>query len=156
MAALRRATQLNPNNALVANSAGTLNLFKGDLEQAGLLLERARRLSPGDPAAYLLLTGLACVRLLQGASAEALALCIESVSVKADWNFTWWVMASASGQRGDLARAGVAFTQLSRLRRESPLAFPSFTVFSDLERRARFLDGLRKAGLADGAGQALP
>jgi len=47
-----------------------------------------------------------------------IALCIESVNVKTDWNFTWWVMASASGQRGELDRAREALAQLSRLRQD--------------------------------------
>jgi len=53
LAALRRATALNPNAALVANLAGTANLFAGDLLHADEQLERVHRLNPADPAAFM-------------------------------------------------------------------------------------------------------
>jgi predicted Zn-dependent protease len=103
--ALRRATELNPNNALVSNLVGTANMFAGDLAEARGQLERARRLSPRDPAAFLFLSGLACVELLMGRAREALACCVESANANPDWDFTWWVIAAIAGELGQDERA---------------------------------------------------
>lgn len=105
LAALRRATALNPNASLVANVAGTPNLFAADLLQGGEQLERVRRLNPVDLAAFMFLSALACVRMLMGQPGAALAPCAESVAANPDWDFTWWVTAAAAGEAGDLARA---------------------------------------------------
>jgi TolB-like protein len=150
LAALRRATARNPNNALIANLAGTAHLFAGDLDEAQRQLERVRRLSPSDPAAFMFVSGLACVRLLLGAPAEALRLCTESAAIHPDWEFTWWVTAAAAGALGEAARVRDALGQLRRLEGREALTLPAFRVFADEERRERLLEGLRRAGLRAG------
>ncbi len=154
LAALRRATVRNPNNALVANLAGTANLFAGDLDEARRQLERVRRLSPSDPAAFMFVTALACVRLLLDEPMEALHLCTESVAIHPDWEFTWWVIAAAAGELGQEPRARDALSNLRRLGGHGELSLPGFRVFAGAERRERLLGGLRKAGLgrADATG----
>lgn len=140
LAALRRASALNPNAALVANLAGTANLFAGHLREAGERLERVRRLNPVDPAAFMFLSALACVRLLTDQPEAALALCAESVAANPDWDFTWWVTAAAAGE---------ALRNLRRIGPDSRLTFPSFRIFRVAQRRERLLAGLRKAGMGE-------
>ena len=148
LAALKRATTLNPNHALIANLAATVNLFAGHLEEADRHLSHVRRLSPDDPAAFLFLTALGCVRLLRGDADAALALCTESAAVNPDSDFTYWVLGSAAGHARSERRAMEAFAQLTRLDPGTPLALPRLLVFQNAERRTRLVAGLRRAGLA--------
>lgn len=147
LAALRRATALNPNAALVANLAGTAHLFGGDLLQAREQLERVRRLNPADPAAFMFISALACVRLLLGEPLAALALCAEAVAANPDWDFSWWVAAAAAGEASDAARAAEAVRNLQRIGPDRVLGFPRFRIFRDDQRREQLLAGLRKTGL---------
>ena len=148
LAALRRACALNPNAALVANLAGTAQLFGGDLDSAVEQLERVRQLSPVDPAAFMFLSALACARLLRGEAQAALGLCAESVAANPDWDFTWWVAAAAAGEAGDATQAAQALRHLRRIGPAPGLTFPKFLIFRDEQRRHRLLASLRKAGLA--------
>jgi len=150
LAALRRATALNPNAALVANLAGTANLFAGNLVQAAEQLERVLRLSPADPASFMFVSALACVRLLLDEPHAALGLCADSAAANPNWDFTWWVTAAAAGEAKDADRAEEAFQNLLRIGPDRTLAFPGFRIFRDDIRRERLLSGLRKAGLRDG------
>jgi TolB-like protein len=147
LAALRRATALNPHAALVANLAGTAHLFGGDLQEARAQLERLRHLNPIDPAAFMFISALACVRLLLGQPRPALALCAESVAANPDWDFTWWVTAAAAGEAGDTDRAREALDNLLRIGPDSCLSLPRFRIFREPQRREQLLAGLRKAGL---------
>ena len=107
----------------------------------------AKRLSPADPSGFLLTTALGCSHLLSGDAETALALCAQSAAMNPNWDFTWWVLAAAAGERSNDAKAREAFANLSRLRPEGPIAFPAFRVFVDPARRALILRGLRKTGL---------
>ena len=147
LAALRRATALNPHSALVCNFAGTANLFAGDLAEAQRRLEMAKRLSPSDPSGFLLTTALGCSHLLSGDPEAALTLCVQSAAMNPNWDFTWWILAAAAGERSDEAKAREALANLSRLRPEAPVAFPAFRVFVDPARRNLILQGLAKTGL---------
>ena len=146
LAALQRACTLNPNAALIANLAGTAQLFAGHPGKAVHQLERLRALSPSDPAAFLFLAALACAHLMTGQPQQALALGAEATAANPDWDFAWWVSAAAAGEAGDAARAAQA---LSHLRRIGParLEFPRFRAFRDDRQREFLLQGLSKAGL---------
>lgn len=148
--ALQRATELNPNNAFVAMNAGWGQVFAGDLDKALANFERARELSPLDPTAFYVLTGLGMAHALQGRYEEAVALASASAALYEDWDATCGVLVAANALLGrlDEARAGlVKFLQL----------LPGLTV-SEYGRLARFRDqarleliqkGLRIAGLPE-------
>ena len=148
--ALQRATDMNPNNAFVAMNAGWGQVFAGDLDNALANFERARELSPADPTAFYVLTGLGMAHALQGRYEEAVALASASVALYEDWDATYGVLVAANALLGRLeaARAGLAkFLQL----------LPGLTV-SEYGRLARFRDrarleliqkGLRLAGLPE-------
>jgi Flp pilus assembly protein TadD len=65
-AALRRALVLNPNNAFVAMNVGWAHNFAGEPSTALQILGRAHALSPNDPSAFYVLTGLGMSNLLLG------------------------------------------------------------------------------------------
>lgn len=149
LAALRRAVALNPNNALVSNFAGTANLCGGSLGEALTHLERAQRLSPSDPAAFMFITAQALVHLLAGRYAKARALATESAALNPDWELTWMVLGASAAETGQIDRAREAVVNLQRTLPGAVISHPYFLVIADLNRRAILLDGLRKAGLQE-------
>lgn len=150
MAAVRRAAALNPNNALVSNFAGTANVVAGDLDEALTHLERAERLSPSDPAAFLFMTGQAIAHLFAGRYAKAAEIAAKSATINPDWDWTYLVLARAAAEMGELDIARHAVANILRLSPGLTISVLAKTVpFADPSRRAKWLDGLRKAGLPD-------
>ena len=149
LAALRRAAEINPSNALVSSHAGTANLFAGSLDEARVHLERAKALSPSDPAAFMFISALACVHYLSGRCDRALALATESAAINPGWEFTWMVLAAAAAAMGQHDRARAALDNLLSALPNARISHPTFLVFADPKRRAMMQDGLRKAGLAE-------
>lgn len=148
LAAVRRAAGANPNHALIRILAGTAELIAGGLDEAISHLERARRLSPHDPGAFMITTALACAHLFAGLPRVALALCIESVVENPEWDFTWWVLAAAAGESGELSKAHEAFTNLGRIASPEASEYPRFRTFTE-ERRGILFKALNKAGFAE-------
>jgi TolB-like protein/Flp pilus assembly protein TadD len=148
--ALRRATELNPNNAFVAMNAGWANIFAGDIGEAMTLLERARAVSPADPTAFYVLSGLGMAHALQGRYAEAVALAGASAALYGDWDATYGVLVFAHAHLGRLDEARAAAAKLQAL-------LPGITVtkykdlvrFRDPARLAVVQAGLRLAGLPE-------
>ena len=149
LAALRHATEINPSNALISNFAGTANLFVGSLDEARVHLERARALSPSDPAAFMFITGLACVHYLSGRCGQALALATESAAINPAWEFTWMVLATAAAAMGQYDRACAAIDNFLNVLPNARISHPIFLVFADPKRRAMMQEGLRRAGLPE-------
>jgi len=148
--ALRRATELNPNNAFVAMNAGWGQVFAGDLDRALADFERARELSPSDPTAFYVLTGLGMAHVLQGRYEEALALAGASVVLYEDWDATYGVLVPAAALLGrmDVARAGLdKLLQLLPGLRVSE--YGKLARFRDPARLAVIQEGLRLAGLSE-------
>ena len=148
LAALRDSVELNPNNAFVLMNAGWAEVFAGSLDRSQVLLERARALSPRDPAAFYVLTGLAMTHLLDGHWEQAAALAVESAALYADWDATFFVLAMALADGGRSEEAQRALDRLlelmptasvSHYRRVLPVRTP--------ERWARFEAAMTKARL---------
>jgi TolB-like protein/class 3 adenylate cyclase/Flp pilus assembly protein TadD len=148
--ALRRAAELNPNNAFVAMNAGWGQIFAGDIDRGLTYLERARELSPSDPTAFYVLTGLAMAHALQGRFEEALAFAETSVALYGDWDATCCVLVFINARLGHLEAAKATLEKLLRL-------IPGMTVsasgelmrFRDAGRLALVQDGLRLAGMPE-------
>lgn len=149
LAALQRSTEINPSNALTSSHAGTANLFGGSLDVARVHLERAKALSPSDPAAFMFITGLACVHYLSGRYDQALTLATESAAINPGWEFTWMVLASAAAALGQHERARAALDNLLSVLPNGRISHPIFLVFTDPQRRAMMQEGLRQAGLRE-------
>ena len=146
--ALQRATMLNPNNAFVAMNAGWGQVFAGDLEQGMTLLERARELSPSDPTAFYVLTGLAMAHALQGRFEEASALANASVAIYGDWDATWCVQVFVNARMGRVEATGAAREKLLQLMPGLTLGrYSELARFRDPSRLAQVIEGLRLGGV---------
>ena len=84
-AALDRAVRLNPNGAQVLHKAGWVACHRGEPDKAIDYFSRALQLSPLDPEAGYMLTGLARACLMAGRTEEGLAIVQRAVEDMPSW-----------------------------------------------------------------------
>lgn len=137
MAALASAVELNPYNPFVLMNHGWANVFAGDLDVALASLERARRLSRRDPAAFFVLTGLAMTHLLAGRCEAAVELAEASLAVYEDWFATHLVHALALECVGRVDEAEASSARL--------MSFEPALTISDYRQALPFRDPERIA-----------
>ena len=150
-AAMKAAVEANPNHFDVVIWAGVGNIHCGSLEDARTYFERALRLSPADPHAFVALTGIAHVLLVQGDNAGALAYAERATGLNMNYDPAYWMMIAANvrlGRMQDARRWFAKFKTLSpgvtirSIRQGQPMQDPA--------RLAPILEGLRAVGLEEG------
>jgi adenylate cyclase len=149
LSAIRRATNLNPNNVLVLAHAGFAYGHAGDLQEAISCFQRARRLSPVDPGAFFFLTGEAHALLLSGQYSDAAELARRSAATYDGWDSTYWYLAAACGHLGRSDEAKKAVSKILSLSPGTTISRIRKLPIQDEARQAILLDGLRKAGLPE-------
>jgi adenylate cyclase len=151
LATLRRAVEINPNNVDVLRLAGAGNIHGGSLDHALTYFNRALRLSPADPYAFHVITGIAHVQMILGQYAEALALAERALAINADFDFAYWMVIAANAQLG---RMDEAQNWLGKFRALAPgitiARIKAEQADRDGTRMAAILEGLRIAGLEEG------
>ena len=149
LSAIRRATDLNPNNVLVLSHAGFAYCMAGDLQEAVTCFQRARRLSPVDPGAFFFLTGEAKALLLSGRYSDAAEVARRSAAIYDGWDSTYWYLAAAYGHLGRADEANKAIAKILSLSPGVTVSRIRQLPIPDEARLAILLDGLRKAGLPE-------
>lgn len=150
LAALERAVVLNPNNAFVAMLSGWANNFAGDIDVAMRLLARAHALSPNDPTAFYVLTGLGMAYLLAGHYAQAAELATQAKALYGEWDATYYVLGAAHGHLGNIDEARADVATLAGLAPGASISwYRSKIPIRDPARLAIVESGLRAAGLPD-------
>ncbi|HEY5685785.1 MAG TPA: adenylate/guanylate cyclase domain-containing protein [Acidimicrobiia bacterium] len=144
LTALRDAVRLNPFNAFVLMNGGWGEVWAGSLDDAVLLLQRARSISPRDPAAYFVVTGLAMAALLSGSYDEATALASQAKALYPSWDATFVVLGLALAHSGRLDEAGDALERATQLLEGGSLErLVEMLPVRDPDRRAVFEEGIR-------------
>jgi adenylate cyclase len=150
MRRLRRAIELNPNSSFAHGYVGVVNAFGGEHDLAIETVQEAIRLSPRD----LLMVIWRVVEAWSHLGAERFDQAAESARLAIGWNAAFAdahaILASALGHAGRLDEARIALDECVR-------QFPNLTLsdhrlkrpFRRAADQKRFLDGLRKAGLAE-------
>jgi adenylate cyclase len=150
MRRLRRAIELNPNSSFAHGYVGVVHAFGGDHDLAIETVQEAIRLSPRD----LLMVIWRVVEGWAHLGAERFEQAAESARLAIGWNAAFAdahaILASALGHAGRLDEARIALDECVRqfpgLTLRDPRLKRPFRRGADQE---RFLDGLRKAGLAE-------
>lgn len=146
--AAHRALDLNPNSTGVCWMAGWVIQFDGRPDEALAVFERALRLSPSDPQANFLLTGIGMAHLVSQRPQEAYQSASRAAALYPDVDVTYYVLVPACAQLGRIDEMDRAVAKLLSVA-------PSITI-SSFERRMPFrernhlkilLAGLRRAGL---------
>lgn len=150
VAMIDRALVLNPNLAVAWTTSGWVRNLRGEPEVAISHLARAMRLSPLDPIAFHMQASTALAHFLAGRYDEASSWAERALREPPDDCRAMRILAASSALAGRLEEAHAA---IARLRQREPAC-----RISDLEDRlspfrtqdlARYLDGLRKAGLPE-------
>jgi tetratricopeptide (TPR) repeat protein len=149
LAFIDQALALNPNLAAAWNYSGWIRIMLGEHQSAIDRFERALRLSPRDPTVFHMRTGIAYANFLAGHYDTASSAARDALRDQA-WLGGLRVLAASKALAGSLEEARAAVDRLlqvdptvriSNLKdRISPLQPEDF---------AKYVDGLRKAGLPE-------
>ncbi len=143
-----RALSKNPYLPSAWLFSGLAHTYAGEHKEAISRFQRAKQLSPADPQAYFVDTGLSLSHLLDGDTGNALNASRSAIRLNPNFSSSFKVGVSASGYadqgRGD-----------ARMLQRLLLLEPALTVERVLSRspltqradQARLSDGLRMAGL---------
>lgn len=144
----RRAIDLNPNFALAHSFLGVAYAITGRGPEAFEWIERARRLSPRDMFRdeFELHTSFAFFQIADYAKAAEFAA--KASMPRPEHVYPHLMMAICYAHLGMLDTARDEIAKVKNLVPDASLATADKAcVFLDADDRARFLDGLRKAGL---------
>ena len=141
---LRRAIELNPNDAISYGTLGSVMLYSGKTEEAIQSMETEMRFNPHLVPGDFMELGLAYY--LKGRYEEAIRILERGVGQKPDFVGHHIGLAAAYAQSGRSEEAKQAATMVLRL---SPFfETESYgTAFQSPTDRAALIEGLRKAGL---------
>ena len=149
-----RALALDRNLAEALVAVGYAKLHVGCAEEMEGYVQRALRLSPRDPFAFLWMSFAGAAKLHLGAYEAAATWLSQSVTANSNFPVAHFLLAASLGQLGRVEEA--------RAEAEAGLALtPEFTVSSYrdgaksdnpifLKQRLNIYDGLRKAGVPEG------
>ena len=148
---LSKSLDLNPSFALGYAGLGYALAVGGEPERGLQALEQAHKLSPRDPflalyspiVRYMALFALARYE-------ETIEVCRATVALHPNHAGAWRLMTVSLGLLGRVDQAKAALAHALTLQPDlSSAHVENNTVFVDPADRARFLEGLRKAGLRD-------
>ena len=150
LAYIERAITLNPNLAHAWNFSGFVKALLGDSEMAIEHIAKAIRFNPLDPSLYSMQAGTALAHFLAGRYEDALEWSEKTLREKPTFlpALRMRAISHALAGRLELAKDAMAraceidpTSRISTLSERLPLRHP--------EDRAKWEDGLRKAGLAE-------
>ena len=134
LAAVDRATMINPNAAVVLGFDAVTRCLCGDYDKAIAHAERALHLSPLEPLVYHAALAMALTCLLTGRAEEAVAHAHRAIEGNRNFAFPYCVLALACARLGHVDEAAQAVRRLVG-------AAPGFRLGS--LRRIRFADAGR-------------
>jgi TolB-like protein/Tfp pilus assembly protein PilF len=146
---LTKSVELNPSFALGHAGLGYALGVGGQPESGLQALEEALRLSPRDPflAVYAPTVRYMSLFALERYE-EAIAVCRSTVALHPHHAGAWRLMTVSLGMLGRTDEAKEALVRTLTMQPDlSSAHVENDTVYSDPDVRARFLEGLRKAGL---------
>jgi adenylate cyclase len=147
VAEFQRALALNPNFAAAHGYLGWALAFDGRSEKAISHLEEAIRMSPQDPQNAIFNTGLAVAHYFAERYSEAINFARTAVQQRAGFSAGHRIYCASLAQAGQLADARKELERLKELQPEISIAWIEKYGPYTPGPMAKFLDGMRKAGL---------
>ena len=145
-----KSLELNPNSAIAMTVAGLAEIMSGHSNKGLELLQRAQRLSPRDPRAWLFAASIALAHFRYGRYAEAVSFNNRALLGNPRYAASLRVLAASFALRGEREKAAEALKRY--------LAVDPHASVSTLRVRLGYLcdeiwnrlaDGLRLAGLPE-------
>ena len=143
----QRSIDLNPNFAAAHGYFGWALALDGQSDRAIPHLEQAIRMSPHDPQNAIFFVGLAAAHYLTGRYSEAVNFGRRAVQHRSTFTGGHRILCASLAQAGQLAEARVALQRLKELQPEISTAWIEKYVPYTQGPMAKFLEGMRKAGL---------
>lgn len=147
-----RALLLNPNSAQAWATCGWIRAFSGRASPATEAFERAIRLSPRDPLAFILFRGgLAFAHMIAGRYEEGLGYARQGLTEQPRSIALLRIKAGLCGHAGRVEEGREAIERLLELYPGMTMAhyMKMASVYIQPEPRAIYAEGLRKAGLPE-------
>jgi adenylate cyclase len=146
-AEFQRALELNPNFSAAHGYLGWALAFGGQSEQAIVHLKEAIRMSPHDPQNSIFNTGLAIAHYLAGRFAEAVKYSREILQQRSAFTAGHRIHCASLAQNGLIDEAREALAKLKETHPDLSIAWIESNVPYTAAPMAKFVDGMRKAGL---------
>jgi TolB-like protein/DNA-binding winged helix-turn-helix (wHTH) protein/cytochrome c-type biogenesis protein CcmH/NrfG len=148
---LSKSVELNPSFALGHAGLGYALACGGQPERGLQSLEQAHRLSPRDPFLAIYAPVVRYMALFAlGRYEETIAVCRSTAALHPNHAGAWRLMTVSLGLLGRIDEAREALAQTLTMQPDlSSAHVANDTVFADPADRARFLEGLQRAGLKD-------
>ena len=143
-----RALSLNPNHSLALGARGIVYISVGEPAKAIPYLERAMRVDPAFRHQHIHFLGVA--QFVAGDYEAAVQLFRERISIHPTTDLSRAFLASALGHLNQLDEARRIWDELKDINPDySHVKHIGRLPFKDLADAAKFIDGLRKAGVAE-------
>jgi TolB-like protein/Tfp pilus assembly protein PilF len=147
---LEQAVALNPNLSIALSLSGWAKLWLGELDAAVDFQTRAMRLSPRDPQLFLMEAATAMAHLCGGRYGEASAWAAKAFSDQPNYIASLACFAASATYLDRLEEARKAAARMRQLDPSLCISnLKSWTPFRRAEHLARWVEGLRKAGLPE-------
>ncbi len=143
----QRALDLNPNFAAAHGYLGFALVCDGQSDQAIDHSEQAMRMSPQDPQNALFNVALAAAHYLAGRYNEAIVCGRRAMQQRFGLTNGHRVYIASLAQAGKLDEARAALAKLQELQPENSVAWIERNIPYTPRPMAKFLEGMRKAGL---------
>jgi len=143
----QRALNLNPNFAAAHGYLGWALAFDGRADQAIAHLELAIRMSPHDPQNAIFNTGIAVVHYLSGRFAEAAGFGRKALQLRSGFTAANRIVIASLAQAGQIDEARAVLARLKELHPHLSIAWIEEHVPYTPGPMAKFIEGMRKAGL---------
>jgi adenylate cyclase len=146
-AEFRRAIALNPNFAAAYGYLGWALAFDGQSDQAIAHLEEAIRMSPHDPQNAVFNAGFAAAHYLAGRYAKAVEYSSTALQQRSAFTAGYRIHCASLAQNGQIDEARAVLARLKELQPDVSIAWIKQNVPYQPDPMAKFLEGMRKAGL---------
>ena len=143
----QRALDLNPNFAAAHGYLGSALAFAGRSEQAIAHLEQAIRMSPQDPQNAIFNNGFAIANYLSGRFAEAVSFSRKALQQRDGWTGAHRIYVASLAQNGQIDEARAALARVKELQPDLSITWIEQNVPYTPGPMAKFIEGMRKAGL---------
>jgi TolB-like protein/Flp pilus assembly protein TadD len=141
------ALDLNPNFAAAHGYLGFALSHDGRSDQAIAHCEQAIRMSPHDPQNVIFNAGLAVAHYLAGRYTEAVGFGRKAVQLRNGWTGGHRTYVASLAQAGQIEEARAALARLKELQPNISIAWFERYIPYMPGPMAKFLEGMRKAGL---------
>ena len=143
----QRAIDLNPNFAAAHSYLSLALALAGQSDQAIAHAEQAIRMSPHDPQNAICFTALAAAHYQAGRYGEAVNFGRKAVQQRSGWAPGHRIFCASLAQAGQIEEARAALDHLKELHSDISIAWIEKHVPYTAGPMAKFLEGMRKAGL---------